>query len=178
MATSGYKSVSRVDHAKKNAYGWLVRVAFRGKLHSKFFSDLAHKGRRKALKAAIAWRNKTEKELGKPRSDRHVPTMTPSRETGVVGIRLTNKSMTRDGRKVGPVYEVSWAPSPGVMRRTSFSITKFGEREAFGRAYAFRKEKERLVYGRELPAPAPPTRKSRRPVGKKKAASKRKRRAG
>ncbi|PWT93773.1 MAG: hypothetical protein C5B54_01335, partial [Acidobacteria bacterium] len=161
MATSGFKSISRVDHEAKHSYGWFVRVAFRGKIHQRFFSDLAHKSRRKALKAAIKWRNKTERKLGKPRSERTVPLITPNSTTGVRGVRLTTKAMTRDGRKLGPVYEVNWSPKPGVVRRTSFSITKYGEREAFGRAYALRKRVEREMYGVELP-PQPIIRRTKK----------------
>jgi hypothetical protein len=150
MATSGYKSISRVDHPKKHAYGWLVRVAFLGEMYQRFFSDLAEGGRRAALKAAIAWRDKTEKKIGKPRTERKVAMPTARNRSGVVGIRRTTKAMTRDGRKKGPVYEVWWFPKPGKIRKTSVSIGKYGERAAFRRAYALRKEGEKKMYGAEL----------------------------
>jgi hypothetical protein len=103
------------------------------------------------LKAAIAWRNEKEQELGKPRTERIVTLMSPRNRTGVIGVRRTTKAMTRDGKKQGPVYEVTWQPTPNEIRRTSFSITKYGEREAFRRACAFRKAKEREMFGAELP---------------------------
>ena len=152
MATSGYKSISRVDHKKKRAYGWLVRVAFQGKMHQKFFSDAAQKGRRAALKATISWRNKTERKLGKPRTERKVAMLSSRNISGMVGIRETTKAMTRDGRRKGPVYEVWWFPKPGLIRKTSVSIYKYGQREAFRRAYALRKAGEREMYGTELPS--------------------------
>jgi hypothetical protein len=151
MATSGHKSISRVDHEKKHAYGWLVRVAFEGKMHQKFFSDLAHRGKRASLKAAIEWRNKTEKQIGKPRTERKLAMPSSRNRSGVVGIRETTKAMTRDGRKKGPVYEVWWFPEPGVIRKTSVSIYKYGQREAFRRALALRKAGEKEMYGGELP---------------------------
>src|SRR5687767_1260129 len=126
MATSGHKSISRVDHEKKHAYGWLVRIAFNNEMHQKFFSDLAHGGKRKALKAAIDWRNKTEKKIGKPRTERKVAMPTTRNKSGVVGIRRTTKAMTRDGLKKGPVYEVWWFPKRGEIRKTSVSIIKYG----------------------------------------------------
>jgi hypothetical protein len=162
MATSGYKSISRVDHEKKHSYGWLVRVAYHGEMLQKFFSDLAEGGRRVALKAAIAWRNKTERKIGKPRTERKIATPTTRNRSGVVGIRRTTKAMTRDGRKKGPVYEVWWYPKPGVLRKTSFSITKFGEQEAFRRAYALRKAGEKEMYGRQLPPIQGKLKKNRR----------------
>ena len=139
-----------MDHEKKHAYGWFVRVAFHGKMHQKFFSDIAQGGKRKALKAAIKWRNKTEKNLGKPRTERKVAMPSSRNTSGVVGIRETTKAMTRDGRKKGPVYEVWWFPKPGVIRKTSVSIYKYGQAEAFRRALALRKAGEKEMYGSEL----------------------------
>lgn len=150
MATSGYKSISRVDHKKKHAYGWFVRIAFQGEMQQKFFSDAAEGGRRAALKAAVVWRNKTEKKLGKPRTERKVATPSSRNRSGFVGIRRTMKAMTRDGLKKGPVYEVWWFPKPGLIRKTSVSIYKYGQREAFRRAYSLRKAGEREMYGTEL----------------------------
>jgi hypothetical protein len=150
MATSGYKSISRVDHEKKHAYGWLVRIAFHSEMHQKFFSDRAHGGKRAALKEAVLWRNKVERKLGKPRTERKVAMPTARNRSGVVGIRRTTKAMTRDGLKKGPVYEVWWFPKPGVIRKTSVSIIKYGEREAFRRAYALRKAGEKEMYGAAL----------------------------
>ncbi len=36
---SRHKSVSRVDQMKRKAHGYYVRVVFKGKIYSKFFSD-------------------------------------------------------------------------------------------------------------------------------------------
>jgi len=173
MATSGHKSISRVDHEKKHAYGWLVRVAYQGKMHQKFFSDLAEGGKRKALKAAIAWRNRTEKKLGKPRTERKVAMPSSRNTSGVVGIRETTKAMTRDGRKMGPVYEVWWFPKPGVIRKTSVSIYKYGQQEAFRRAQALRRAGEKEMYGSVL---APLKKKTRTKPAKRKSMPKRNRR--
>ncbi len=170
MATSGHKSISRVDHEKKHAYGWFVRVAYQGKMHQKFFSDLAQGGKRKALKAAINWRNKTEKKLGKPRTERKVAMPSSRNTSGVVGIRETTKAMTRDGRKKGPVYEVWWFPKPGVIRKTSVSIYKYGQREAFRRAQALRKAGEKEMYGSLL---APIKKRVRKKSSKKRSSLKR-----
>src|SRR4026207_317521 len=136
MAKSGYKNISRVDHEKKNAYGWFVRITSNGKRHQKFFSDLAFEGKRAALKAAIGWRNRTERELGIPRTERKIGAPTSRNTSGIVGIRLASKAMTRDGNTQGPVYEVWWFPKPGQIRKTSVSIMKYGRAEAFRRAVA------------------------------------------
>ena len=121
-----------------------------GEMNQKFFSDYAHGGKRAALKAAVLWRNKTEKKLGKPRTERTVAMPGSRNKSGVVGIRRTMKAMTRDGLKKGPVYEVWWFPKPGVIRKTSVSILKYGQHEAFRRAIALRKAGELEMYGAEI----------------------------
>jgi len=151
MSTQSRKSISRIDHPTKNTHGWYVRVAFRGDLHARFFSDRPYRGKRPALKAARAWRDETERALGKPHTRRTVRTVSPRNRTGVIGVRRTTKARTRDGSKVSPVYEVTWQAAPGQVRRTTFSIRKYGQAEAFRRARAFRKEKEQEMYGAALP---------------------------
>jgi hypothetical protein len=151
MSSQGNKSISRIDHPTKNTHGWYVRVAFKGEIHSRFFSDRSHHGKRLALKAARAWRDETERALGKPHTPRTVRAVSPRNRTGVIGVRRTTKARTRDGSKVSPVYEVTWQATPGQVRRTTFSIRKYGQAEAFRRACAFRKEKEQEMYGAALP---------------------------
>jgi len=151
MSSRSFKSISRIDHPTKNTHGWYVRVAFKGDIHSRFFSDSSYQGKRKALKVARTWRDAKERELGKPRTERSVRAASSRNRTGVIGVRRTTKARTRDGSKVSPVYEVTWQSAPGQVRRTTFSITKYGKDEAFRRACAYRKEKEREMYGAALP---------------------------
>ena len=60
-----HKDIARIDQDIKRTHGWYVRVRFRGETHSKFFSDRKCGGRYSSLLAALAWRDKTETELGK-----------------------------------------------------------------------------------------------------------------
>ncbi len=92
---------------------------------------------------------------------------TSRNRSGVVGIRRTTKAMTRDGLKKGPVYEVWWFPKRGVIRKTSVSIYKYGERGAFQRAYALRKAGEVEMYGTELADRKKGPAKSKRKLGRK-----------
>lgn len=127
-----HKDIARIDQASKNTHGWYVRVRFNRKIHSKLFSDLKHGGRAASLLAAIAWRDSKEKELGKPRTDRHIVTVSNT-STGVVGVRL-NEKLNR--------YEVSWVTLPGKQRKASISILRYGKEKAFQIACEKRKEKE------------------------------------
>ena len=50
----------------------------------------------------------------------------------------------------GPVFEVTWAPKPGKVSRTTVSIAKHGEDGAFLIALKIRRDKERKIYGQPL----------------------------
>jgi len=127
-----HKDIARIDQESKRTHGWYVRVRFKGQTYSKFFSDKKCGGRYSSLLSAISWRDKTEKKLGKIRTNKHMVTVSNS-VTGVVGVRL-NEKLNR--------YEVSWVTEHGKQGKTSVSIRKHGKREALKRACAIRKEKE------------------------------------
>jgi hypothetical protein len=152
MAKSGYKSISRIDTPEKRTHGWYVRVYFNRTMHSKFFSDSRYGGSEESLAEAIRYRDEIEEKIGKPRTDRHVVTASPRNQSGMIGVqRKTKRSRTRHGKiSECDVYEITWNPKPNVIRRTSISIDRYGEAEAFRRACALRRRKEREMYGREL----------------------------
>lgn len=149
MAKSGHKGISRIDCPERKTVGWYVRVRLKNVTRSKFVSDSKHGGRESALEAAVELRNRLEQELGKPRTDYVVVGENPRNRTGVVGIRRTEKKYKgKDGRVyMNEVYEVTWNAGREKRGRTSVSIAKHGERGAFLRACAIRREKERLMYG-------------------------------
>ncbi len=131
------KDIARIDQESKRTHGWYVRVRFQGKTHSKFFSDKKCGGRYSSLLSAIAWRDTTEKQLGKIRTNKHLVTVSNS-GTGVVGVRL-NDAFNR--------YEVSWVTEEGKQGKTSVSIRKHGKEGAFMKACSIRKEKESTRLG-------------------------------
>ena len=127
-----HKDVARIDQESKRTHGWYVRVRFKGKTYSKFFSDGKCGGRYSSLLAALAWRDATEKKIGKIRTDKHIVTVSNT-STGVVGVRYNDK-LNR--------YEVSWVNSVGKQGKTSVSINKHGKEKAFKIACEIRKTKE------------------------------------
>ena len=137
MMLEKHKDIARIDQESKRTHGWYVRVRFQGKTHSKFFSDKKCGGRYSSLLAAIAWRDTTEKKLGKIRTNKHLVTVSNS-GTGVVGVRL-NEKFNR--------YEVSWVTTQGKQGKTSVSVRKHGKEGAFIKACAIRQKKERARLG-------------------------------
>ena len=143
LPSSGHKSISRIHSEKNNTFGWYVRVVFQGQMHSKFFSDAKFGTEEKALAQSIRHRNRIERELGKPRTDRSVVAPKPGTGTGVVGVQRIIKG----GHEA---FQVTWSPAPNVVSRTSVSIAKYGEEEAFKRAVRLREKKERALYGKTV----------------------------
>ncbi|MBU0728869.1 MAG: AP2 domain-containing protein [Proteobacteria bacterium] len=127
-----HKDIARIDQESKRTHGWYVRVRYYGKTHSKFFSDGKCGGRYSSLLSALAWRDETEKKLGKVRTDKHIVTVSNTK-TGVVGVRL-NEKLNR--------YEVSWVNPHSKQGKTSVSIRKHGKKKAFELACSIRKTKE------------------------------------
>lgn len=134
-----HKDIARLDQPSKKTHGWYVRINFKGKTHSKFFSDAKHGGKELGLFNAMAWRNSTEQEIGKPRTDRHIVSVTKT-QTGVVGVRL-NEKLNR--------YEVTWVKLDGKPGKSSVSIRKHGKEKAFELACQIRQnyETQRLAMG-------------------------------
>lgn len=153
------KGISRIDYPGSGT-GWFARVTFEGRTHSRYFADASHGGTDKALEKAVRWRNVKEKELGKPRTDRHLAAGGGRSSTGVPGVYRAKNS-----------YVVAWSPKPGSLVREFVSIREFGDEKALARAVALRRQREREVYGRSF-APEP-----KAPAPRKKAAGKTKKKA-
>ena len=129
-AVSKQKDIARIDQESKQTHGWYVRITFKGKQHSKFFSDKKNGGKNSSLLAAITWRDNTRTKIGKPQTDRRIVTVSNT-PTGIVGVRL-NEELQR--------YEISWVRPDGSQGKTSVSITKHGKKEALKLAIQKREE--------------------------------------
>lgn len=144
MAKSGHKSISRIEDPDNHTVGWYVRVHFNNGSRSKWFADHRHGGKRAALLKAIEFRDATEKELGKPRTDRTVCGGWKANPTGVVGVQRRVNSR-------GDYYVVTYAYEPGRLARKFFQIKS--EKDAPGvlkRAAAYRRRKEQEIYGQTI----------------------------
>jgi hypothetical protein len=118
--TTRYLNVTRMDYPK--AHGYFVRVTWKGVQRAKLFSDGVYGDRFAALAAALDWRDKMTKELGKPEPGQ------PLRPD--IGVNR----VTKDGRDV---YEATWLVN-GKQGRTSFSVRKHGIKKARALALAAR----------------------------------------
>ena len=152
MAKSGHKGISRIDQDSRNTYGWYVRVMFDGKQVAKFFSDKMYGGKKKALDAAVQYRDEAERKLGRPRTDRQVISRQARNKSGIVGVQRRTKTVkTESGdRVVNKYYVVTWNPEPGRVQTIFVPVDKYGEKGALLKACSIRREKEKQMYGSVL----------------------------
>ncbi len=126
------KNISRLKNPKKRIDGYYVRIQWNKKSYSKLFQLKDYDSTAHALQQAIAWRNKKEADIQKPRTDKIIcgyrPPTRPT-NTGEKGIRRTMERH-RKGGTPHPYYIVTAFDCHGKMRRTGISIEKHGEEKA------------------------------------------------
>ena len=120
--------------------GWQVKVHRRGVRHEPFFGDTKHGGATKALEAAIRVRDDLEKKF--PRYSRRelVQLITKRTPNGVRGVRWRTSVQLVGGKKRKYVFaEAMWCPEPGKVKHKSFSVDKYGKKQAWIRAMKARR---------------------------------------
>ncbi len=140
------KGISRIDSG--STHGWFVRGYKNGKTYSKLFSDMKCGGKRKAQQGARAFRDELYEKLAqiptKPRG-RRIVYRDSRNTTGVLGVCRTAKRSPNG--TINECYSVSWRPTPGEQKCTSFSIRKYGENKALKLAIAHRRKMLREIHG-------------------------------
>ena len=67
---SNLYAIYRIDHEWSRTHSWLVTIQRRGRIYHRHFSDRMHSGKRKALQAAKAYRDRwTQTGTTEPRGD-------------------------------------------------------------------------------------------------------------
>lgn len=127
-------AISRLKRAK-NAWQWRVHFRRRGRLYARSFPDLKHGGKQKALAAALAWRSARMARV-RPLGLREFNALRRSNNTsGVPGVHFL-----RTRRQPHGLWQARVKLSDGRKVHRSFSVRRFGERQAFTLAVAARAE--------------------------------------
>jgi hypothetical protein len=118
-------AISRLKRAK-NAWEWRVHFRRRGVLYARGFSDLRHGGKQQALAVAIAWRDACLSRV-RPLRLREFNAMRRSNNTsGVAGVHFL-----RTRRQPLGLWQAKVKLPDGRKVHRSFSVRRFGERQAF-----------------------------------------------
>lgn len=141
------KGISRIDSG--STHGWFVRGYRNGKTFSRLFSDIKNGGRDAALEKARHFKEELRQKLDElpvePRA-RRIVTRDARNSTGVLGVCRTRKKSPSG--TFNECYSVSWRPTPGVQKCTSFSIRKYGEEKAFALAVEHRRKMLLEIHGK------------------------------
>ena len=122
--------ICRIDQPDKHNHGFFVRVQRRGKIHSAFFTDCSHGGRKQALAAAQKHHRKLLAKLGPPKQMLRRWWAEMRRRKGSSSIVGVQKRVLRRNGEVRKYWVATWSPEPYVARRKVFSFWEFGSRKA------------------------------------------------
>jgi len=126
--------------AARSAWYWGVHFSRRGKLHYKRFYDLKHGGSKKALAAAVAWRDR-ELARAKVLTYREFHARRRSNnKSGVPGVHFLSPARQPRG-----IWQAKITLPDGTSMTRAFSVRKFGSGPAFKRAVAARARMLALV---------------------------------
>lgn len=129
------RNISRIEKSAADGAiigGWEVRLQRRKLKFNQYFADSVHGGKNAALRAAKAYRDQLEvAEPAMTVSDRAAIPSSRNR-SGVVGVRLHHqKSQHGDFEYSYWFWVAQWVDGRGRRKSKSFSIDKYGDREAF-----------------------------------------------
>jgi hypothetical protein len=124
-----HRYVVRVDNEKSRTHAWKVTIKRKNKYLHKYFSDNIYGGKKKALDAAISYRNElikevsgTDYEIWKREHKRPVNT------SGIVGV--ARYICTRKSGNKYPYWQAFWLNADGKRISRTFSAFLHGEEGA------------------------------------------------
>lgn len=126
-----YLNITRVDHEAKRDHGWVVTLQRKGATIVKRFADGLYGGKRKALEAAVEYRD-SFLARDKP-FDHQIWIRTRLRKNNTSGIPGVGRYEVIDNSDSGiprAFWLASWVDERGASRKRKFSVRRYGEQEA------------------------------------------------
>lgn len=133
----------RRHRAAVNAWCWRVRFSRRGKMYSNSFYDLACGGAKEAKAMAIAWRDKQLAELDVLTVREFHTRRRSNNLSGVPGVHFHKTAAQPLG-----FWQATIRFHDGKRIAKSFSVRKFGDRDAYRLAVAARSKLLAMVVNR------------------------------
>jgi hypothetical protein len=125
------RNIIRVDHEASRTHAWRATLQRWNGITVKTFSDSVHSGKRKALKAALEYRNALL--LQDSPFQHRVWVRTRLRRNNTSGIPGVGRYEVVANPKTGRrqvFWLASWANERGARRQRKFFISSYGERQA------------------------------------------------
>jgi hypothetical protein len=128
-------NIRRVDHDASSSHCWRVTVQRRKRIFVRDFSDGRHGGRRPAFQAAQLYRDKLVKAYPPLSMAAYCAIRKKNNRSGISGLTRVDTWEMYKGRRFRRLYwDAQWPIGFGKAQHKKFSITKYGEDEAYLRA--------------------------------------------
>ena len=132
-------NIRRVDHEASSTHCWRVTVQRRKRIFVRDFSDGRHGGRQPALQAAHLYRNKLVKAYPPLSKAAYCAIRKKNNRSGISGLTRVDTWEMYKGRRFRRLYwDAQWPIGHRKAQHKKFSITKYGEEEAYLRAFTAR----------------------------------------
>lgn len=132
--------IRRVDSDSSHTHAWVVTISRRRRKFVKHFTDGVYGGKRKALAAAIAYRDQVISRNPPMTLKEFCSVMKRNNRSGISGVcRYASGDPRQDG-KLRWYWVARWSPEPGKNKQIKFSVNRYGEKGAFQRAVLARKK--------------------------------------
>jgi len=137
--------ITRKDIKATRTHAWVVTLARNRQVFKKYFSDGVYGGKRGGKRAALTAATRYRDEViakHAPLSRRdYANVKRRNNRSGVPGVCRSAKPRRHFGKHYREWFWIAyWTPEPGgACQRKSFSVKKYGAKEAFRRAVEARK---------------------------------------
>lgn len=143
---SRHRNIVRIDNPKSRTHAWRVTLQRQNRIVAKSFSDGICGGKRKALQAAIAYRNWLLAECSIAEHRHWVRNRLRRNNTsGIPGVGRYEALANPDTGRCKAFWLASWIDERGASRKRKFSVSCHGERQAKRLAIAEREQQLQRV---------------------------------
>lgn len=141
--------IRRIDNPSKHYHAWVVQVQRRKKPTVRSFSDRRHGGKRKALAAALRYRNTLLVQANEARHQLwRYYRWRADNTSGIIGVgRYLWRSRFNNSVYETPAWQAYWNDRHGKRHSRWFSVSRYGEARAKALALRARKEAIREMFG-------------------------------
>ena len=154
------RNIIRVDHEASQTHAWRVTLQRYNDIVVKTFSDSIHGGKRKALKAAVGYRDELLRRYSPYAHAIWVRTRLRRNNTsGIPGVARYEERVNPITGNTRVFWLASWVNENGASRKRRFTVSHYGDRHAKRLAVAERERQLNLVcatrgksWGRVLPS--------------------------
>jgi hypothetical protein len=125
------RNITRRDQESNRTHAWLVTLQRRNTIVNRMFTDAVYGGKRKALKAAIEYRDAMIQKESPYQHEMWVRTrIRKNNRSGIVGVaRYERPANLTTGHRPG-FWVASWVDENGASRKRKFAVSIHGERQA------------------------------------------------